>query len=219
MRSIEAHVDVFQKVGVSIERLDDKVRFVAPKKVSKEYKVWQIEASVTATENLAMYAAGTGAQFQLVDAASEPHVTDLLKLLVDMGAKIEGIGSNRLSIVGTKKFTQADFLPRPDFIDITGTIVATAITNGKVRIKGANIPDMVDGIINWYQMFNIDIKKDGEDLIVSVGKGGLEVDVHKQGFPMAAPNLPKLYPRPWPGFPVDAIPPMAVLASKSRVDY
>ncbi len=216
MRSIEAHLDVFQKVGVTVGRMGDKVHFVAPKKIEKEYKVWQVEASVTATENFAMYAAGTKSKFELIDAASEPHVTDLLKLLVDMGAIIDGAGSNKLAIKGTNSFVKADFVPRPDFIDITGTIVATAITDGEVRIKGANIPDMVDGIINWYKMFNIDIKKDGKDLVVSVGEGGLEIDVHKQGFPMAAPNLPKLYPRPWPGFPVDAIPPMAVLASKSR---
>ncbi len=216
MRSIEAHVDVFQKVGVSIERLGDKVRFIAPKKIASHYRVWQIEASVTATENFIMYAAGTESEFELIDAASEPHVTDLLNLISGMGAKIEGSGSNRLTVTGTKHFQKTQFNPRPDFIDITGTIVATAITNGKVRIKGANIPDMIDGIINWYQMFNIDIKKDGADLVVSVGSGGLEIDIHKQGFPMAAPNLPKLYPRPWPGFPVDAIPPIAVLASKSR---
>jgi len=216
MRSIEAHVDVFQKVGVTIERHGDKVHFRSPKKIEKTYKVWQIEASVTATENFVMYAAGVKANFELIDAASEPHVTDLLNLLVEMGAKVEGINSNRLAISGTKAFRSASFFPRPDFIDITGMIVATAITNGKVRIKGANIPEMIDGIINWYEMFNIVIEKDKEDLVVCVGKGGLEIDFKKQGFPLAAPNLPKLYPRPWPGFPVDAIPPIAVLASKSR---
>jgi UDP-N-acetylglucosamine enolpyruvyl transferase len=94
--------------------------------------------------------------------------------------------------------------------------VAAAVTDGKITIKGANIPDIVDGLIKWFSMFNIDIQKTGADLIISVGKGGLEIDSKKEGFPLAAPNLPKLYPRPWPGFPVDAIPSIAPLASKSR---
>lgn len=216
MRSIEAHVDVFEKMGVKIERVGDIVRFTAPRKIEKEYNLWQIEASVTATENVATYAAGINSKVSIADAASEPHVTDVLNLLSQMGAEIEGIGSNRLEIRGTKNTKRAEFTPRPDFIDISGMIVATAITNGKVRIKGANLPDVVDGLINWYRMFNIVINKEGNDLVVSVGKGGLQTDVFKRGFPMAAPGLPKLYPRPWPGFPVDAIPPMAVLASKSK---
>jgi len=216
MRSIEAHTDVLSKVGVKISCQGALVHFEAPKKLKEKYRVWQTEASVTATENLAMYAAGIRAEVEIIDAACEPHVVDVLRLLTDMGAKVEGAGSNRLTIKGATVHKKADFLPRPDFIDIAGMIVAVAVTDGHVRIRGANIPDIVDGMINWYEMFNIKIDREGDDLLVSVGKGGLEVDVRKQGFPMGAPNLPKLYPRPWPGFPVDAIPPIAVLASKSR---
>jgi len=216
MRSIEAHVDVFRAVGVKVERKGDYVRFEAPKKKDKNYRVWQIEASVTATENFAMYAAGVGSSFELIDAACEPHVVDVMKLLADMGANIEGVGSNKVKITGVDKFNMAEFEARPDFIDICGLIVAAAITDGKITIKGANIPDIVDGIIKWFEMFNIEIKRADKDLIVSVGRGGLVIDSNKQGFPLAAPNLPKLYPRPWPGFPVDAIPSMATLASKSK---
>lgn len=216
MRSIEAHVDVFRAVGVKVERIGDMVRFEAPKKTEKKYRVWQIEASVTATENFAMYAAGVEAEFELIDAACEPHVVDVMTLLSDMGAKIVGAGSNRVKITGVKNYKKAEFEPRPDFIDICGLIVAAAVTDGKITIKGANIPDIVDGLIKWFVMFNIDVKRVGMDLVVSVGKGGLEVDVNKEGFPLASPTLPKLYPRPWPGFPVDAIPSMATLASKSR---
>lgn len=216
MRSIEAHVDVFRAVGVKVERNGDYVKFVAPKKKEKRYRVWQIEASVTATENFAMYAGGVEAEFELIDAACEPHVVDVLNLLKAMGSSIQGEGSNRIKIRGTNRFKKAEFTPRPDFIDICGLIVAAAVTNGEIRIIGANIPDIVDGLIKWFEMFNIEIKREGSDLIVSVGKGGLEVDIKKEGFPLAAPNLPKLYPRPWPGFPVDAIPSMATLASKSK---
>ncbi len=215
MRSIEAHTNVFEKAGVEVERVGGYVRFRAPRVKAKKYTVWQIEASVTATENFAMYAAGIKSEVELFDAASEPHVTDLLNLLSSMGASITGIGSNRIVIKGKKVLGKAEFVPRPDFIDIAGYIVAAALTNGEIVIKGANIPDIVDGMINWFSMFNIVIGRRGKDLVVRRGKGGLIVDVKKSGFPLAAVNLPKFTPRPWPGFPVDALPPMAVLASKS----
>lgn len=215
MRSIEAHTNVFAKVGVEIERIGNYVRFRAPRLKAKQYRVWQIEASVTATENFAMYAAGTNSEIELIDAACEPHVTDLTRLLKSMGARISGIGSNRLIIRGTRKLKKAIFTPRPDFIDIAGYIVAAAVTNGEIVIKGANIPELVDGMINWYRLFNIVVDWKGKDLLVKVGKGGLLIDPTKSGFPLAAPNLPKFVPRPWPGFPVDALPPIAVLASKA----
>ncbi len=215
MRSIEAHTSVFEKAGVEIERMGSYVRFRAPRVKAKKYLVWQIEASVTATENFAMYAAGINSEVELFDAASEPHVADLLNLLSAMGASIGGIGSNRLVIKGKRSLGRAEFLPRPDVIDIAGYIIAAAITNGEIKIKGANIPEIVDGVINWYSMFNINIEKKGNDLIARRGKEGLITDVKKSGFPLAAPNLPKFTPRPWPGFPVDALPPIAVLASKS----
>jgi UDP-N-acetylglucosamine 1-carboxyvinyltransferase len=215
MRSIEAHTNVFEKAGVEVERMGKYVRFRAPRVKAKKYTVWQIEASVTATENFVMYAAGIKSEVELFDAASEPHVTDLLNLLSEMGASISGIGSNRLVIKGKKTLGKGVFVPRPDAIDIAGYIVAAAVTNGEIRIKGANIPDIVDGMINWYSMFNIVVSRKGKDLIVKRGKKGLIIDVNKSGFPLAAPNLPKFTPRPWPGFPVDALPPIAVLASKS----
>lgn len=216
MRSIEAHTSVFAKVGVEIERIGNYVRFRAPRVKAKRYRVWQIEASVTATENFAMYAAGIKSEVELIDAASEPHVTDVMRLLKSMGAKITGVGSNRLIIKGSRSLRKAMFTPGPDPIDIAGMIVATAVTNGDVTIKGANVPDVVDGMVNWFSMFNVVFERKKRDLRVYVGKGGLVTDVNKSGFPLAAPNLPKFVPRPWPGFPVDAIPVVATLASKSK---
>ncbi len=214
-RSISAHVDAFQKAGVKIEYCDGFVRFTAPKNDKKDYFIWQTEASVTATENLAMYASGMENKYEIVDAACEPHVSQLLRLLSDMGADVSGIGSNKLIIDGSRKLKGASFTPEPDFVDIAGYIVATAITNGEITIKGANKPDFIGGIIQWFEKFNISITQSGEDLIVK-NNGELKIDVEASGFPLAGNNLPKLYPRPWPGFPVDVIPVMATLACKVR---
>ncbi|KKT40720.1 hypothetical protein A3K29_00210 [Candidatus Collierbacteria bacterium RIFOXYB2_FULL_46_14] len=215
MRSIAAHLDSFKKAGVKFEYEDGYVKFTAPKKYAKLVDIWQLEASVTASENLMMYAAGTNSDFVIIDAACEPHVSELLRMLKSMGAEIDGIGSNRVTIKGKKKLGGAVYEPGPDFVDVAGLIVAAAVTDGKICIKGANMPEIVNGMINWFELFNIKIDREGLDLVVSKN-GGLEVDTVNSGVPLAAPGLPKLYPRPWPGFPVDAIPVMAVLASKTK---
>lgn len=215
MRSIAAHLDSFKKAGVEFKYVEGFVKFSVPKKSQKNYDIWQLEASVTATENLVMYAAGTGADYTVTDAACEPHVVELLKMLKEMGADIEGIGSNKISIKGKKRLKGAVYEPGPDFVDVAGLMVAAAVTDGKIRISGANVPEIVNGMINWFELFNVKIERDGHDLVVS-RNGELFIDTVNSGVPLAAPGLPKLYPRPWPGFPVDAIPVMAVLASKTR---
>ncbi|KKS92862.1 MAG: UDP-N-acetylglucosamine 1-carboxyvinyltransferase [Candidatus Collierbacteria bacterium GW2011_GWC2_43_12] len=215
MRSIAAHLDSFKKAGIEFKYIDGFVKFTAPKKTAKKYEVWQLEASVTATENLVIYAAGTSAEFVITDSACEPHVSELLRMLKAMGAEVEGIGSNRITIKGSQKLKEAVYEPGPDFVDVAGLIVAAAVTDGKIRIKGANVPEIVDGMINWFELFNVKIERDGLDLVAS-RKGELFIDTVNSGVPLAAPGLPKLYPRPWPGFPVDAIPVMAVLASKTK---
>ncbi len=214
MRSIEAHTNAFSKLGVKISRRGNNIVFVAPSVKKKRHQIWQIEASVSATENIAGYVAGINSDVEIIDAASEPHVTDVIKFLNKMGAEITGIGSNRLRIKGKERLQDAVFVPSPDFVDIVGYMIASAITDGEIIIKGGNVLDVMDGIINWMELFNIKIDRTGDDLIVKRGKRGLEIS--KIGFPLAAPNLPKFVPRPWPGFPVDCLPPIATLASKSR---
>lgn len=105
-----------------------------------------------------------------------------------MGAEITGIGSNRLRIKGKERLQDAVFVPSPDFVDIVGYMIASAITDGEIIIKGGNVLDVMDGIINWMELFNIKIDRTGDDLIVKRGKRGLEIS--KIGFPLAAPNLP-----------------------------
>ena len=214
MRSIAAHVDSFRKAGVEMKQRGHFVSFTAPASTGRHLRVWQLEASVTATENLALFAAGTKQTVEIVDAASEPHVTDLINLLAAMGAGIEGTGSNHLVIKGGK-LTGVQYHPRPDFVDIAGYIVAAAVTRGEIRLLGANIPDIVDGLINWFSLFNVVITRQNNDLIVN-GEQDLKLDLRQANIPLAAPNLPKLAPRPWPGFPVDLIPVMAVLGSRTK---
>ena len=212
-RSVAAHIDAFSKVGVTVKYEDEMVKFVAPKVHEKKYRIWQMEASVTATENLAMYASGIKSEVEVVDAAGEPHVVDLLNLLKTMGAEIEGTGTNKLVIKGKHNLEGGKYKSRPDFVDIAGYIIAAAVTDGEIRIVGGNVPEIVDGMCLWFRAFNISIVSDGDDLVVKRG-GELRLDLTMGNVPMAGKNLPKLVPRPWPGFPVDVIPVMVTLASK-----
>ena len=215
-RSISAHLDAFKAAGVKVIDRGDVMELIAPKKPKTKYRIWQMEASVTATENLLMYLSGIETESEIIEAACEPHVVDLENLLKDMGVDIQGIGSNRLTIKGSKRLKGATFIPRPDFVDIAGYMVAAGITNGKITIKGANIPHIVDGLIRWMEIFGIQTTRTGKDLVVKRGDRGLKIDARTSGVPLAAPGLPKLAPRPWPGFPVDVIPVMATLASKTE---
>jgi UDP-N-acetylglucosamine 1-carboxyvinyltransferase len=214
-RSIAVHIDGFRKLGVIVEFKDGLICFAVPDVSDKTKRVWLKEASVTATESLVMYAVGSGQEVEVIDAACEPHVVDTFNFLGSMGAKISGIGSNWIKTNKTKELGGGDFRPRPDFVDIAGLMVAAAVTDGNIRIKGANDPDIVDGLIDWFEAFNVSVIKEENDLLVK-RNGDLRIDLSKASFPMAAKNLPKLVPRPWPGFPVDVIPAMVTLLCKSE---
>ncbi|MBU1104369.1 UDP-N-acetylglucosamine 1-carboxyvinyltransferase [Candidatus Parcubacteria bacterium] len=213
-RSIASHVDVFNKLGIVTEFFDGFVRFTLPKKITS-CSIWQNEASVTATENFAMLVAGlSGNTISLTDAACEPHVVDLLKLLSDMGASITGAGSNIITVSG-KKLKGATFVAGPDFVDIGGFIVASALTHGNITIRGGNVPEITGGMVNWFRKFGIKIVESGQDLVVD-GNCELKIDQINSGFPLAGEDLLKFAPRPWPGFPVDVLPPVVTLACKTN---
>jgi UDP-N-acetylglucosamine 1-carboxyvinyltransferase len=213
-RSIAAHVDAFSKAGIKLSFEDGYAFFEAPKKPETRYDVWQLEASVTATENLAMYAAGVESEIIITDSASEPHVTQLLELLSKMGANIEGVMSNRITVKGRNKLKGAEFTPGPDHVDVGGLVVAAAVTQGEITLKNCNIPSAFGGMIEWFRLFNIEITESGEDLVVK-GSGKIFVDTLNSGIPMAGEGLPKFVPRPWPGFPVDVLPVIVTLACKN----
>lgn len=215
-RSISAHIDIFQKVDVAVTYLEDGyVRLVAPQKnkTKQKFELWQSEASVTATENFAMYAAGVNSQFELIDSACEPHVSQLMNMLSDMGANIDGIGSNKIIIKGNPTLKGVHFEALPDHIDIAGYIVASALTKGNIKILNANIPEIIGVYTNWFPKFGINVYPKGKDLIAD-GTGELKIDLKESGFPLATENLPKFAPRPWPGYPVDALPQIIALACK-----
>ncbi|MBN2041107.1 MAG: UDP-N-acetylglucosamine 1-carboxyvinyltransferase [Spirochaetes bacterium] len=213
MRSISSHVNAFRELGIHVDFSEDSVIFKRPPDYLRKAKVWLLEASVTATLNVAAYAAAVDGEIEIVDAACEPHVCDVLNALVTMGAKIEGIGSNHLFIKGTTALKECTFEASPDFVDIAGYIVAAAVTKGTITISDSNIPLIVDGIIKWFKLFGMSVVRDGNNIIAD---GTCDLCINTTEFPLAGKDLPKFVTRPWPGFPVDVLPVMVTLATKAK---
>jgi UDP-N-acetylglucosamine 1-carboxyvinyltransferase len=170
--------------------------------------IWQLEASVTGTENLVLAAVLAQGETVIYNAAAEPHVQDMCNFLNSIGANIQGIGTNKLVVKGVKELRGGQWEIIPDHIDIGGLIVAAAITGGNLRIKNA-IPKHMEQILKHYEKINLNYKIEGEDIVIP-SEQKLECKPNLKG------NMDKIPAYPWPvGFPVDLIPQVLVLAAKA----
>lgn len=122
-------------LGVEIDKADG---YKLSTKGLKGKEVWQLEASVTGTENLILAAVKAKGTTIIYNAACEPHTQDLCNFLVSVGAKIQGVGSNRLIIEGVESLSGGEWTVINDHIDIGGLMVTAAVTNGELLIKKCN---------------------------------------------------------------------------------
>ena len=213
-RAVTTHLDGFRKLDVAVQQRDSSVLLTAPRSHADHYDIWLVEASVSATLDLALYAAGSGFSLTIRDAACEPHVVEVLRLLRRMGVEVEGEASNRLTVRGTgRPLAGAEFRAGPDYVDLAGSVVATAVTGGELTIRGGNVPALLGGMANWFRAFGIKLETAGDDLQVAAPE---RLQVYPEFLPQAGRDLPKLAVRPWPGFPVDVLPVMVTLACKSH---
>jgi UDP-N-acetylglucosamine 1-carboxyvinyltransferase len=171
-------------------------------------KIWLIEASVTGTENLILAAVKATGKTVIYNAACEPHTQDLCNFLVSIGAKIQGIGSNMLIIDGVTSLTGGQWTVISDHLDIGGWIAAAAMTNGELLIKNA-IPEHMTQILNYFSKLNVVVEVRGNDLFVPANQQ-LECKTNIRG------DIDKIPDQPWPGYPVDLIPQILVLATKAK---
>ena len=124
--------------------------------------------SVTATENLIMMAVLTPGTTIIENAACEPHVQDVCNMLVSLGAKISGIGSNRLAITGVESLTGGEWTVISDHLDVAGLIAATVMTGGEITITHAIVPHM-DLTLQAYKKLGIsvDVDRDADTIHVT----------------------------------------------------
>ncbi|UPA16331.1 UDP-N-acetylglucosamine 1-carboxyvinyltransferase [Borrelia coriaceae] len=164
------------------------------------------EASVTATENIIMASVLAFGETVVMNAACEPHVQDLCKMLNSMGADISGIGSNMLRIRGVKRLSGTRFRIGADFMQIGSLISLAALTGGELEISQADPQNFVL-IRHVYSRLGINFEYDNENIYVKE-KQTLKVKLDFGG------HIPKIDDGPWPAFPTDLMSIMIVTATQ-----
>lgn len=165
------------------------------------------EASVTATENALMTAVLAKGETIIDNAACEPHVRDLCNFLNCLGAKIEGIGSNRLRITGVERLAGGEYRIGSDFMEVGSFIGAAAITRGEVRIKEAE-PQNLGMIRLVYEKLGVRWREEGDDIVIPDDQ---ELSIQ----PGLGGRIPEIKPNPWPGFPPDLMSIAVVMATQA----
>jgi UDP-N-acetylglucosamine 1-carboxyvinyltransferase len=204
-RRIDTHVLAFEGLGARTD-IDGAFRFVADKLVGAD--LFLDEASVTGTENAIMAAVIAEGRTVIRNAASEPHVQDLCRLLVAMGAKIDGLGSNVLVIEGVRELGGADFAIGPDYMEIGSFIGLTAVTRGELEIEGVE-PEDLRPLKVAFGRLGISWQLKDRILLVPAGQSMKVV-------PDIGGQIPKIDDSPWPGFPPDLTSIMTIVATQTE---
>ena len=201
-RRLDTHLIGFQELGASCRYDSDKQSYVLEASQLKGKYMLLDEASVTGTANILMAAVLAEGTTTIYNAACEPYLQQLSKLLVRMGAHIEGIGSNRLIIEGVKELL-------PDMIEIGSFIGMAAMTNSELRITDVSIPDL--GIIpQAFRRLGITIEEQGDDLFIPRHPNGYEIDTFMDGSILTVADAP------WPGLTPDLLSVFLVTATQAK---
>jgi UDP-N-acetylglucosamine 1-carboxyvinyltransferase len=193
-RRLDTHFLGLQALGASFE-LNAQGAYALEAKQLTGTEIFLDEASVTATENIIMAAALSEGQTVLMNAACEPHVQGLCRMLVSMGAEISGIGTGTLRIGGSKRLHGTTHTIGPDYLEIGSWIGLAAVTNSDITIEGARI-DELRMINHVFGKLGVHPEIDGQSVRVRPGQP-LEVrrDLHGA--------IPRIDDAPWPAFPTD----------------
>ena len=202
-RRVDTHFLALKQLGVNIS-VNGHFELSANKLVGAD--IFLDEASVTATENAVMAAVLAEGTTTIQNAASEPHVQDLCKMLNAMGAKISGTGSNILKIEGVKKLHGCEFSIGPDYIEIGSFIGMAAATKGHIKIKGIR-PEEMRPLKYSFSKLGISWNIEGDELSVPNTQ---ELKVNND----LGNAIPKIDDMPWPGFPADLTSIMTVVATQ-----
>ncbi len=204
-RRLDTHFLAFKELGVRIE-VDGIFTLQTNKLVGSE--IFLDEASVTATENTIMAAVMADGLTVVQNAASEPHVQDLCRMLNQMGAQITGIGSNILRIQGVGELHGTEFKISTDFMEVGSLIGLAAVTRSELEIVDAS-PQFQKMTRFAFGKLGIHWETKGENIRIPAGQD-LRVEPDLGGM------IPKIDDAPWPGFPPDLI--SIILVVSTQVD-
>jgi UDP-N-acetylglucosamine 1-carboxyvinyltransferase len=193
-RRLDAHLDAFADLGAQIGG-DRWIEMSAPPGGLRPCSIFMDEPSVMGTENALMAAALTPGPTTIANAASEPHVQDLARLLTTMGAAVDGIGSNVMTVHGRDKLGGAEHTLCADHIEVASFMALAAATGGELRVRDAQPADLVM-VRRQFRRLGLQAVVEGEDIIVPPEQN-LRVQTDIGG------AIPKIEDGPWPAFPAD----------------
>jgi UDP-N-acetylglucosamine 1-carboxyvinyltransferase len=193
-RRVDTHFLALEQLGAELTVGE---RFEIEAKQLTGAEIFLDEPSVTGTENALMAAVCARGRTVLRNAAAEPHVQDVARLLLAMGASIEGIGTNVYTIEGGRPLGGCNYSIGPDHIEIASFIGLAAVTNGSVTIEGVRGDDLRSTLLGFDRL-GVRPRLDGDRLIVDHGQ-------ERRVRPDLGGHVPKLEDGPWPAFPADAM--------------
>jgi UDP-N-acetylglucosamine 1-carboxyvinyltransferase len=205
-RRLDPHLDAFRALGASVH-YDRDIVLEAPTGL-RPWDFLMDEPSVMATENALMAAALTRGTTVIRNAASEPHVQDLVRMLIQMGASIDGIGSNVMTVHGVSSLHGCTHEIAPDHIEIGSFVALAGVTGGELIVKDTR-PQDLRMIRLVFERLGLRTEVKGDDVIVP---GNQELKIRND----AGDHQPKVEDGPWPMFPADLTSIALALATQSE---
>ena len=208
-RRLDTHFEGFIKLGAKFRyNREDHFYGVEAKKLKGTYMLLD-EASVTGTANIVMAAVLAEGITTVYNAACEPYLQQLCKMLNRMGAKIEGVGSNLLKIEGVKELGGTEHTMLPDMIEIGSWIGLAAMTKSELTIKNVSWENLGQ-IPDVFRKLGITVERKGDDIYVPAHKDGYEIQNYIDG------SILTISDAPWPGFTPDLLSIILVVATQAR---
>jgi len=207
-RRMDTHLNGLQFLGVDYEFVENSNIFLLKGEKLTGTFILMDEVSVTGTANVLMAAAMAKGVTTIYNAACEPYLQQLCKMLNSMGARISGVGSNRLVIEGVTELYGTGHRCLPDMIEIGSFLGMAAMTQSELTIKNVRV-DMLGNILPTFSRFGIRFEVIGDDIYVP------QQDIYEiQSF--IDGSIMNVYDAPWPGFPPDLMSILLVVATQAR---
>ncbi|MGL4631200.1 MAG: UDP-N-acetylglucosamine 1-carboxyvinyltransferase [Leadbetterella sp.] len=207
-RPLDTHFIGFQKLGAEFGFSAEDSFYTVDGSQMKGSYIWMEEISVTGTANVLMAAVMTPGISTIYNAACEPYLQQLSKMLNSMGAKISGVGSNQLIIEGVEELHGCEHTMLPDMIEIGSFIGLAAMTQSEITIKNCNIKEL--GIIpDTFKKLGIQMEFRGDDIFIPE-QSNYKISTLIDG------SILTIYDSPWPGFTPDLISIILVSAIQAK---
>jgi UDP-N-acetylglucosamine 1-carboxyvinyltransferase len=208
-RRLDTHFEGFIRLGAKFRyNREDYFYGVEAKKLKGTYMLLD-EASVTGTANIVMAAVLAEGTTTIYNAACEPYIQQLCKMLNRMGAKISGVGSNLLTIEGVDVLGGTDHRMLPDMIEIGSWIGLAAMTRSELTITNVSWDDLGQ-IPNVFRKLGITVERQGDDIHIPAHKEGYEIQSYIDG------SILTISDAPWPGFTPDLLSIVLVVLTQAR---